>query len=417
MTRPSLQVNSGVYLLTWEEDQVAIRIDRLRNHADSLSGEITVKTLLPGTAPHLHQARLNLTSTSARRTLAKHLEERLSEPDWGAIIEEACVLVLEKQREGEPVVNLQDVAPRTGPRYRLAPLLLEGHPNYVFGDGGTGKSLLAGFFGVVVSSGCQCCGLISMPGRVLYLDYETSAEEMHERIAAIEEGLGDPGCSRILYRFCVQPLANDIEEVQRIVSENEIEFVVVDSAGPALGGEKGDPKDPVIEYFRALRSLRICSLTIDHITKGEGGRKLPYGSIYKFNLARNVFELRKAQEAGEDEMYIGFYHRKANFGKLLSPMGFRLSLREAADGGLATITFEPAKVRDVPELAEGMGARQRILDFLLAEGASTVNEIAQGLTLPTGTIRVRLNDARGKCFTQVTEGREPRWAALAREGQ
>jgi hypothetical protein len=417
MSKPEIRVNAGIYDLIWREEQVGIRVDRLRNHSDNLSGEITVKTLLPGVAPHLHQARLNLTSTSARRTLANHLVGRLAELDWDGIIEDACVLVLRAYREGEPVLCLKDVAPRTGPRYRLAPLLLEGHPNYLYDDGGTGKSLLAGFFGVLVSSGCQWCGLTTMPGNVLYLDYETSAEEMRERIAAIEKGLADPGCSRIQYRLCVAPLANDIEEIQRIVSEQEIEFVIVDSAGMALGGEKGDPKDPVIEYFRALRSLRICSLTIDHITKGEGGRKLPYGSVYKFNLARNVFEMRKAQEAGDDDMHVGLYHRKANFGKLLPPIGFKLALHDAPDGSLVSVTLEPAKVRDVPSLAEGMGVKDRILAFLLSEGSGTVAEIAAALDMTATMIRARLNDGRGKCFTQVGEGREPKWAALSRENE
>jgi len=417
VSAPKLSANAGIYDLLWEEEQVAIRVDRIRNHSDSVTGEITVKTLLPGHNIHVHQARVNLTSTSARRGVAKHCEERVPDSalDWQKIIEEMAVTVLLKVREGEPVVSLHDVGPREGPRYRLAPVLLEGHPNYLFGDGGTGKSFLAAFFGVLVSSGTQHCGLTTMPGRVLYLDYETSAEEMHERIAAIEEGLGDPGCSRILYRFCVQPLASDIEEIQKVVAENEIEFVIVDSAGPALGGEKGDPKDPVIEYFRALRSLRICSLTTDHITKGEGGRKLPYGSIYKFNLARNVFELRKAQEAGEDEMYVGLYHRKANFGRLLSPIGFRLSLKEAADGTLSSVTFTTAKVRDVPALAEGMGARQRILDWVLSEGSQTVKDISEGLGIATNLVRARLSEGRGKHFIQVTEGKEPRWAALLKE--
>lgn len=416
MSAPKLSANAGIFDLLWEKEQVAIRVDRIRSHSDSVTGEITVKTLLPGHNVHVHQARLNLTSTSARRGLAKHCEERVPDSalDWQAIIEEMAVMVLVKVREGESVVCLHDVPPREGPRHRLAPLLLEGHPNYVYGDGGTGKSLVAAFCGVLVSSGAQHCGLTTMPGPVLYLDYETSAEEMHERVAAIEEGLGDPACSRILYRFCVQPLANDIEEIQKVVAENEIEFVVVDSAGPALGGEKGDPKDPVIEYFRALRSLRICSLTIDHVTKGEGGRKLPYGSVYKFNLARNVFELRKSQEAGEDEMYVGLYHRKANFGRLLSPTGFRLSLKEAADGTLSSVTFATARVRDVPALMEGASARERIVGFLLSEGPSTAAQIAVALDMPATTVRVRLNEGNNRCFTRTSTGKEPTWAALAK---
>lgn len=411
MSHPILKVNAGIYSLVWEAEQIGIRIDRLRNHSDSLSGEITVMTRRPGYVPHLHQARLNLTSTSARRTLAKHLQEIQPDPDlnWGAIVEDACIMTLEQHRLGEPVVELHDVKPRTGPQHRLAPLLLEGHPNYLYGDGATGKSWLAAFCAVLVSSGFHHCGLDPLPGRALYLDYEMSAEEMRERILAIEAGLGEADCSQIHYRFCVAPLADDIETIQAIVAEQEIDLVIVDSAGPALGGEKGDPKDPVIEYFRALRSLRCSTLTVDHVTKSEGGRKLPYGSIYKFNLARNVFEMRKSQETGEDNLTAGVYHRKSNFGPLLRPMGFKLAFSGDA------VYFTTANVRDVPALAEGMSARDRLLAFLLSEGPATVADMAAALEMTATMVRARLNDGRGKCFTQVDDAREPKWAALSKE--
>jgi len=140
--KPTLRANAGIYDLAWADEKVAVRIDRLHeNSSNSVVGEIVVKTLLPGVASHLHQAQLNLTSTSARRTLAKHLEERLPELDWRAIIEQACVLVLRAYREGEPVVELHDAPKREGPRHRVGPILIEGHPNLIFGAGGMGGAV------------------------------------------------------------------------------------------------------------------------------------------------------------------------------------------------------------------------------------------------------------------------------------
>jgi len=409
MSKPTIRVNAGIYDLVWLPEQVAIRIDRVRENHEHVTGEVTVKSLMPGVPSHLHQARLNLTSTVSRRTLAKVLEERNPEAIWEDIVEQTCVEVLQIYRQGEPVVEIHEVKPREGPRYRLAPLLLEGHPNYCYGEGSAGKSYLAAFFAVLVSSGAHRCGLDPIPGNVLYLDYEMSGEEMQERILAIEEGLGEADCSRIQYRYCVQPFANEIETIQAIVAEQEIELVIIDSAGPALGGEKGDPKDPVIEYFRALRSLRCSSLTLDHVTKDRDSRKSPYGSVYKFNLARNLFELRSQQEPGEDSIQMGLYHRKANFGKLIPPMGLTATFTPPA-----TI-FTTCSVRDIPALAEGMGIKERMKTSLMEAGTLSVNQIAEELDKPADTIRKILNRYRGKVFTQVAERPEGLWAVLQKE--
>jgi hypothetical protein len=408
--KPEMRVNAGIYDLIWPQEQVAIRIDRLRENGHSgLTGEVLVKTLLPGVPSHLHQARLNLTSTQARRTLARHLEERVPELDWTAIIEQACVLVLRAYREGEPVVAVHDVAPRQGPRFRLDPVILEGHPNLIFGAGGVGKSLLALYFGVLVSSGHHHNGLSPMPGNVLYLDYETSPEELRERVLAIEAGLGEPGFSNILYRFSHQPLANDTEEVQRIVSEKQIEFAVIDSMGPAVGADPNSP-EAVIAYFTALRSLRITTLTLDHVAK-NAATPTPFGSVYKTNLSRSVFELRKEQEPGDDTMQMGLFHRKANFGKLLPPMGLAATFTPTA------IAFSMCSVRDVPALLEGSSHADRIEELLKSEGAMTAKEVAETLGIPQNAIRAVLSRHRGRRFTITREGKEPQWGALSRREQ
>jgi len=403
--KPTLRANAGIFDLAWAEEKIAVRIDRLHeNSSNSVVGEITVKTLLPGVASHLHQAQLNLTSTSARRTLAKHLEERLPELDWGAIIEQACVLVLRAYREGEPVVELHDAPKREGPRHRVEPLLLDHQPNLFYGDGAVGKSVFALFLGVLVSSGYHVCGLNPTPGKVLYLDYETSGEEMRERVEMIEAGLGEPTCAHIEYRFCVHPLASEIEEIQRLVAEHEIDLVIIDSMGVALGGEKGDPRVPTVEYFRALRSLRCCTLTIDHITKAEGSHATPYGSGYKKYLARNMFEMRKQQDVGDSEFKIGLYHRKINFGALMRPMGYRLTFNENA------LHVAQTDVRDVPELAEGMSAKDRI-KAVLRKGAMLAEDIARETGIGISQVRPRLSELHKAGEVVNVKGQ---WALAAR---
>lgn len=381
----TVHYNAGIYTMSWERERVSVRIDRVRDQSGNVTGEICVRGAMAGDTElsHLHQARLNLTSTTARRTLAKHLNERL-ELDWNAVIEEACVGVLRTHRLGEPAVELHSVPKHEGPRYRLEPVLLWQLPNHLYGDGGVGKSYLAAFWAVLISAGYQFCGLTPMPCNVLYLDWEASGEELRQRIEMIEAGLEDPGCSRIMYRFCCQPLAADIEAIQAMVVENEIELVIVDSMGEALGGSPGDPREPVVEYFRALRSLRVCSLTVDHVTK-NGRESGPYGSRYKWNLSRNVFEVRKQQEPGENQLKVGIYHRKCNAGQLMRPLGYSISFGE---GG---VYFSTADVRDEPDLRGGMTVKARI-KAALRGGLMDADGIALETGINVSQVRPRLSE-------------------------
>ena len=149
MPPPSHVSSAGVHVLDWPEYHIRIRIDRLRNERENLTGEIAVKTTNPGVAQHLHQARFNLTSTTARKTLAKALQERL-DLAWDDMIEQACVMVLTKHREGEPVIRVGNLPPREALKYRVAPILLNNQPSLVYGPGGTGKSYFALYLAVLV---------------------------------------------------------------------------------------------------------------------------------------------------------------------------------------------------------------------------------------------------------------------------
>ena len=146
---PQVASQAGIYTVQWEEERVVIRIDRLQEHRSELTGEITVRTSLPGVLPHLHQARFNLTSTTARRTLAKALTERVPLA-WDDLLEQACVLVLTLYRAGEPVMEVGNQERETAPPWLLHPLLRRGQPTLLYGPGKTGKSYIAALCGLLV---------------------------------------------------------------------------------------------------------------------------------------------------------------------------------------------------------------------------------------------------------------------------
>jgi hypothetical protein len=95
--------------------------------------------------------------------------------------------------------------------------------------------------------------------------------------------------------------------------------------GAALGGS-GIDQQVVEDYFTSLRVLNVTSLSIDHANRaGETtGNWAIHGSAFKYARARQVYELRKVQEADSGELQVVMYHRKTNDSGNKSPRGFKV---------------------------------------------------------------------------------------------
>ena len=404
-----IRANAGIYQLTWENLHIAMQVDRIREDARSTTGEVLIQSLRPDSPhTHLHQARLNLMSTQARTALVKTLDSRLEGVDWYAIIERACVKVLELHRAGEPVVDLSEHQPdNTVQIDRLQPVIPDLAPSVVYGDGGKGKSMLAQFFSILVATGQRECGLTPEPGNVLILDYETDPDEMAYRLRAISKGMDMETPPGIKYRFSHQAVANDIEAVQKVVLEHDIQMVVVDSAAPACGGEP-ELADAAVKYFTALRSLKVATITIAHKSKGD---KL-FGSVFWHNYPRRVFRLTSTQEAGEADFTLGLINEKSNWAKRLEPLGFAVSITDDQ----STVSFSRRDIKEVPEISGTQSLRKRLRDELLTNGLTDASELAAVLDVSASQVRARLSENEGKDFyrTPLPDGRVE-WGVLHHE--
>ena len=406
MSKPKFQANGGIYHLTFEQEQIVIRLDRLREDTKyNLSAEITIRTTVPGHS-HLHQARLNLTSTSSRRTVTRFLKERLDHLDWDQIIEMACVLVIDHYREGEPAIPISAIEVPEHVKYRLEPLMLENQNTLLYGFGGLGKSYISAYLATLIEQGYPTTGFMPEPGPVLYLDYEASKEETARRFDAIHRGLDLSGRSEVMYRFCFQPLASEIQEIQKLVVDHGIQVVVIDSAGPACGGEPESP-GPTISYFTALRSLRITSLTIAHKSKTASGTG-PFGSVYWTNYPRSIFEVKAAQEAGSDFFDVALVHKKANNGHIMKAFGLRFTFQSDPE----RVFISRQRVVDIPELEGEASVADRLTAILGKFGRMTVPQLAEETDIPAASIRSSLNRGRDKRFLKFADDA---WGALTND--
>ncbi|KKK62405.1 hypothetical protein LCGC14_3004670, partial [marine sediment metagenome] len=261
--KPEHTVKGGVHSLLWAEDNVMATVSRIREDSRyNVHADVSIR-LSKSNAPHLHEVRMLLSGTGSRRTVAKELSDRVNSVNWPGIIEDMCVLVIRHHREGEIPVKVSEIEAPPELRYQIHPLLLALQPTLVHGDGGSGKSTLAQYLSVLMDIGMDHNSLRVEPARTLYLDWETDPVDFKQRILAIQKGLEVSNKPDIWYRFCMQPLAGDIEAIQKIVVENEIQALVVDSVGPACGGDLNDAQ-PIMALFDAVRTLRVTTLLVDH---------------------------------------------------------------------------------------------------------------------------------------------------------
>lgn len=406
MSIPSLQAEGGIYKLDWASEKIHMRIDRiLESSKHEVTGEVLVENHAPGTLKHLSQSRLNMTSAQAKKTLATTLNGRVDTVPWLDLIEQACVLVIQRHREGAPAIRLAEMTQPDDTVYRLFPYIQEHQATLILGDGDTGKSFLGILLAVLVASDTHCLGMVPKEGPVLYLDYETDPETVWHRVNRISAGLNIPIPEEIIYRHMTQSVAADYEALNKIVSEEQIMFLVVDSAAPA--SIKPEESEHTIAYFNALRDLGPSTLTIAHLSKGEREDR-PFGSIFWRNMPRSLYRVNAAHDPGSPQFLMGLKHVKSNNEQRQKDTAFQLVFGEN------DLVFTMAKAADIPELADTLPIHQRIA-LALKNMPMTPKELNQYLPgTSEASIKTVLNRFRDKMFVIISTdpGGNNKWANM-----
>mgnify|MGYP001585396479 CR=1 FL=1 len=399
----------GIYLCRWVSRNIDIRFERLKEDSRfNVYAEATINIRAP--LSFSFRDRVNLVSVTAQQKLAKLVAAKydLEDGAWGELLQVACENTLANYRAGEPAQRVADIGVRESLRYLVNPLLVSNQPNLFFGKGGSTKSLLATYLVALVESGEYSHGFVAERGRGLYLDYESDASEFAERMKALSRGMGLEDVPNPLYRRCHQPLAADIEAIHRIVIENEITFVVVDSAGLAVNGDPNEIK-PTTEFFSALRSLNVTSLTIAHQPKDKERSSQPMGSSYWENAPRSVFRIKGVE--GLDGVETGVFHTKANGVRFREPLGFRWTFHERREV-VERIEVERIRPSTVPDLAKEVSLRIRIFDAL-QHGEMEEGALIEELETNSNALRMVLARDKGKTFQRIGES----WSLISSREQ
>lgn len=392
---------------------IRLHIDRLSESRGELTGELTVQRAPEG---HLMRSRMNVVSQRTRQDAAKFLSARSQGVDWVALLEAFCLQVIDLERRGEPATLIGNRPPRGRPDWLLEPLLLRGVATILYGEGGAGKSTLTAAMAVSVATGIPLLDgwAVERPCPVLVLDWEADGDDWNDIVATIRAGMSVPE-PPIYHLPCSQSLPGQLHRVAREIDDKGIGLVIVDSVGLATPAarEGTDANESALRLFASLRLLGVTSLLIDHVAKSalgnEGSSTGPYGSVYKTNSARAVYELRSAPEADPDgTRHLALIHRKGNRTARQAPMGIKVTRDDQH------IFLEAEPVDDSPRLASALSLQERIKRTLLeAKRPMTAKELASDLGASSAVINTTLMRATSLFVKAGTVGRENQWGVVS----
>jgi energy-coupling factor transporter ATP-binding protein EcfA2 len=220
--------------------------------------------------------------------------------------------------------------------------LLSEDINVMYGQSGSGKSYLAAIWGQAIQHGVSICGLRTIQGNVLLIDYETTAAKIRRRLRRINAGLGLEG-NPMLYIPASVPIAHQLEALQRYVMQHDIGFIIVDSLARAVGGKITD-EEGVGTMFEGLRQLELPALIIHHTNRADEY----YGSPFIRAYARNLWRLRSVQNEGTSRLSIQLQQEKENDGPGIGNLGFVLEF-EGDPVDPDSVTLSPQDASLVPD--------------------------------------------------------------------
>lgn len=291
---------------------LTINAGRLAWKGEDLNAEIIITDGDFKMAP----ANIILNKLSSRNDLTRF------RPTWESQWNSFCRQVIISERENsEQSIDLSTfVCPVANPEYiahALLPPLVSDEINIWFGDGGTGKSLLA-----LAAAGY----LVKQGKRVLYLDFEMSAGAHRRRLTQL---FGD-NLPSIEYMTCDRPLPLIGDSIVRKVKRAGIDFVIIDSVVFACGGPAED-SETVGNYCAVARRTGVGTLHLAHITKSADAQATmkPFGSSFWHNSARSTWFIKqdsiRVEKKKETIIDLSLYHRKTNFGPPeTQPRGLRI---------------------------------------------------------------------------------------------
>jgi hypothetical protein len=375
--KPTL-LEKNFYTFSWDNG-VSVELHRLddKGHAEIWTRHNN------GTSKLIDVSELNLLASRSRDEFCKRLTPICNIPDfaWEDAFRWIVPMALNARRAGEPVIELgRSDAVITKPAWDCYPLVVSGMLNILFGNRGSLKSKLALFLAIGMSLKevfrDKQLGL-SGPNKnlnVLKLDYEATQDADEYEWRRILRGLDMEGALQLKYRACRRPLADDIEAISNHADAVKSDVLLIDSLGPAAGGNLND-SEPALRFGEAVRKLNRTVICPAHTSKNQLGIKTVYGNAFYENLARNIWEVSKEEDEDDEStvQHIALHQTKSPpFAPHHKDMAFQFDFDEESER-IEVTKYDPNKMDIVNEKK---GNPRKILESLKSDKLS-ITEISE----------------------------------------
>jgi putative DNA primase/helicase len=386
-------------VIRWGTEDLVCDLSRIYSAREGVTCWIKFSTSAKGKL--YGPIRLNLLSSSARDSLVRQLNRR-SEKNWTLILDQITSLVtdsMDEQSESYDMRKYQLSGIDTS--WCIKPMASKGVGNIIFGAAGQGKSTFVLALMLSKATGRPFVPgiVIDEPGAVMMLDWEDTPDAFYKTCSALLAGAGidwqDVICD-VRYHNFAGPLQDQVDIIQREVSEYSIELLVVDSLVASSGMDANDAESARI-YHQIIGGLgeNITAIGVTHIAK-SGNESNSFGSVYWDNLSRNNWLLaREEEELVDNSSVIALTHKKSNRTSLMKPIGYKVGYETDGDGQATKIWYEDADLALTETLSKKLSTTDQILS-LIRDIAMAPGDIAEELGMKTNTVRQALLRARDR---------------------
>jgi len=268
-------------------------------------------------------------------------------------------------------------------------------PSIIYGAGGIGKSFVALIIAILACIGNQSFfnyRFIQAAINVLFIDFELDEMEQTRRAQQIAKGFNFPDVPTTLHYYSPDdPLKKLIPKLKSIIKSKGIGLIIIDSLGASA--TDGESVEEVVNILTKLKELGVTTIILDHQSKMQAGdsykNKTPFGSVYKQNLARSVFQLQ-CVKAKDNQITLKLSHKKSNFSKLVNDIIFdinfeedRIVLAESTDKTPETEELERIwevikQLEDIGEKTNQKAITERLKDEIARDRVISLLEKGEG---------------------------------------
>lgn len=361
------------------EDFIQIDVSKLKQERDGLKGDVNIQLKSPDYEPHVFTGRFNFSSIRSRGELVNVCLQAAPKIKWLEIIESMRVKILKAYSEGEPVEVISSEDEDVQIDFLFYPWIPERQLTLLYGEGGAGKTMMGLFLIHILQNGYSGLELKKVKN-ILYLDYETEKKVMLSRWKQMK------AIGKFFYRKCTLPLLEEVASIKQAIIDNNIDCLFIDSVGVACHGDLNDATT-ANHFAMAIRQFNVTTIAITHVAKNQLDTRTPFGSVYFFNNARSVIELKKTHM--DNSIIIGLFHRKANYSALAEPLVFNVKFEPEFSVKLESIS-------QYEELLENLPLAKKIEIILNEHVSLTLDDIVELTGSKKNTVKKTLSKMKNQ---------------------